>query len=159
MTEEDWDARKQQRASGSSSSGGGKGKSPVKPKQQGGCKPASGHGGTDGSRGKKEGKCLYCNRLGQWKKDHRTRCKEEEERAKQGQAHLVRDDDEHHEGLTMVAVTMSVTNNIVAPQQVHLNEEKVHTEISPPGLWYFDTRATSHMVGNTCMFNTLDELM
>ena len=57
----------------------------------------------------------------------------------------------------MAAVTTCFTTSIVAPQQVHLNEEKVHPEISPPGLWYFDTGATSHMTGDRGMFSTLDE--
>ena len=87
----------------------------------------------------------------------RTRIKDEDEKGKQGQAHLVRDGDEHHEGLMMATVTMGVMTSIVAPQQVHLNEQKVYPESTPPGVWYFDIGATSHMKGERGMFTTLDE--
>lgn len=130
LTREEWLAREHQYGGGatshgnggpSSGGGGGKNKSPGKPKQANGGKP----GGAGGSGGKKKGKFHYCNKPGHWKKECRTRIKEEEEQTKQGQAHLVRDGDEHHEGLMMARVTMSVTNRLVAPQQVHLNEEQV----------------------------------
>ena len=164
FTREEWLAHERQLGGGGSSSGGGggKNKSPGKPKPHGGGggRPAPGSGGTGasgGSGGKKKGKCHYCNKPGHWKKECYTKIKAEEERAKRGQAHLVREGDEHHEGLMMAAVTSCLATSIVAPQQVHLNKEKVHPEISPPGLWYFDTGATSHMTGDRGMFSTLDE--
>ncbi|XP_020191690.1 uncharacterized protein [Aegilops tauschii subsp. strangulata] len=161
---EEWLAHERRLGWGGSSSGGGggKNKSPGKPKPHGGgggrlASGSGGAGGSGGSGGKKKGKCHYCNKLGHWKKECCTRIKDEDEKGKQGQAHLVRDGDEHHEGLMMATVTMGVMTSIVAPQQVHLNEQKVYPESSPPGVWYFDIGATSHMKGERGMFTTLDE--
>ena len=52
---------------------------------------------------------------------------------------------------------MAVLNEIVAPQAVFLNEEKVIPVPSPDGVWFFDTGASSHMTGERHMFATLDE--
>jgi hypothetical protein len=50
-----------------------------------------------------------------------------------------------------------VSDIVVAPQAVFLNEEKVIPVPSPDGVWFFDTGASSHMTGERHGFSTLDE--
>ena len=57
----------------------------------------------------------------------------------------------------MAVVTNVSTPELVVPQAVFLNEEKVIPVPSPDGLWYYDTGASSHMTGERNMFSTLDE--
>jgi hypothetical protein len=52
---------------------------------------------------------------------------------------------------------LSVVSEIVAPQAIFLNEEKVIPIPSPDGVWFFDTGASSHMTGERHMFATLDK--
>ena len=100
-TSAEWDARERQLGSGGRSSGGNnnnKSKSPGKNKFQGGGKampPSTGASGSDGSGGKKKGKCHYCNKQGHWKKECRSRIKDEEQKGKQEQANLAQVDAEH----------------------------------------------------------------
>ena len=116
-TSAEWDARERQLRSGGLSSGGNnKGKSPGKNKSQGGGKatpPSADASGSGGSGGKKKGKCHYCNKPGHWKKECHTRINDEDEKGKQGQAHLVRERGEHHEGAS-IACSVHLMNQCKA---------------------------------------------
>src|SRR3954465_15525691 len=156
LTEEEWSARQKKRTFG----GGGKSKSPGKLKTSGGGRPAAnngGAGGSGGSRSKKKETCHHCGKKGHWKKDCRTWLREQEQHGRQEQANLVREDDEYDQGLLMAVVDDISVSQIVAPQAVFLNEEKVIPVPSPDGVWVFDTGASSHMTGEKHVFESLDE--
>lgn len=57
----------------------------------------------------------------------------------------------------MAMVMDVVTTEVVAPQAVFLNEEKVIPVPCPDGVWFFDTSTSSHMTGERHMFSTLDD--
>jgi hypothetical protein len=53
------------------------------------------------------------------------------------------------------AMTMAIATEVEPQQAVFLNEEKVIPV--PDGLWYFDTGASSHIMGLRHVFATLDD--
>lgn len=94
---------------------------------------------------------------GHWKKECHTWLREQEQKGKQEQANLAQAGDEHDQGMFMAVVTTVSALEIVAPQAIFLNKEKVIPVPSPEGLWYFDAGVYSHMTGDRAVFSTLDE--
>jgi hypothetical protein len=132
LTEEEWAARQQQHSSGSFS-GEKKGRPQGKPKS-----PSGGDGGKapqegGGSSEHRKGNCNYCGKPGHWAKECR-KAQRDRERKKHETANLIQHEDGHEGGLLM-----AVINEIVTPQAVFLNEEKVIPVRSPDGVWFFDT--------------------
>jgi hypothetical protein len=156
LTEEEWAARQKQRSGSSSSGGSGdkKGKPQGKPRSPGdGGKHAAESGDSGGSGERRKGNCRYCGKAGHWAKECRKAQRDRERKEKQETANLVRPGDEVDGGMFMAVVS----DIVVAPQAVFLNEEKVIPVPSPDGVWFFDTGASSHMTGERHAFSTLDE--
>jgi hypothetical protein len=142
LTEEKWAARQQQR-SGNSFSGEKKGRPQGKPKSPGGGDGGKAPQEGGGSSERRKGNCNYCGKPGHWAKECRKAQRDWERK----------NHEDAHEG----GLLMAIVNEIVAPQAVFLNEEKVIPVPSPDGVWFFDTRASSHMTGERDVFATLDD--
>uniref|UniRef100_A0ACD5YFN0 Uncharacterized protein n=1 Tax=Avena sativa TaxID=4498 RepID=A0ACD5YFN0_AVESA len=128
-----------------------------KPKPAGGGSGEKKKGGDNAPAGgsnaapRRNGNCRYCGKAGHWAKECR-KAQRDREKKKQESANLIQQEDEQQGGLLM-----AIVDEIVAPQAVFLNEEKVIPVPSPDGVWFFDTGASSHMTGERHMFSTLDE--
>jgi hypothetical protein len=153
LTEEEWAARQNARG-GSTSGGEKKGKQQGKPKSPGsdGTRPSHDGGGSSGSGERRKGNCRYCGKPGHWAKECRKAQRDREQKQKTETANLVQPGEEHQGGLLM-----AVVSEVVAPQAVFLNEEKVIPVPSPDGVWFFDTGASSHMTGERHMFAAMDD--
>lgn len=57
----------------------------------------------------------------------------------------------------MVMITDATPSQIVAPQEVYLNEEKVIPVASLDDVWFFDTSTSSHMTSERHVFASLNE--
>lgn len=57
----------------------------------------------------------------------------------------------------MAMVTRVTASQIVASQEVYLNEERVMPEPTTDSVWCFDTGATSHMTGDRRVFSSFVE--
>lgn len=151
LTEEEWLARMKLKdhdgsSSGSKSGGGGDKSRHDKPRSGGrgdrGHDNKSGGGSSSTrTRDRSKVKCFNCDKLGHYSKECRKPGREWRE-----DANLVQVENEQP------ALLFAEVH-----QTVFLNEERVIPKEMPDDVWYFDTGASNHMIGNRAMFASLDK--
>jgi hypothetical protein len=155
LTEEEWEARRQQREQGQGSGGNGNGRKKGKPKTKNGRNGNGGRG--NGERDMSQVKCYNCNNMGHFSKNCPEPRRERRERANLAQ------DQEEEQALLMATVgAVTLTSQPPRPiEHVLLNEKRSKASATDETgrcdtSWFLDSGASNHMCGRRDFFSELD---